>query len=266
MIPRSPKTKEYGQASLVTVMTIFLTYSSQLFAAQKNFVITSDVWCPFNCAMGNADQGFMIDVAREILGTQGYKVEYQTQSWSDSRTAVANGKKDAVVGASREEAIGLVLAEEPLGENKNCFYTGIDDPFIFQGVAGLVKRRIAVSAGYLYGSSIDRYVEDHRANFDLVQLGTGDQPLLQNIRKLKAKRLDTLIENQHVMDYSLRKYRISGIRLAGCEAPTPLYMAISPKRDDAGKISSLMARGIRRLRQSGRMREILLRYGLEDWK
>jgi polar amino acid transport system substrate-binding protein len=95
---------------------------------------------------------------------------------------------------------------------------------------------------------------------------TGEQPLLINIRKLESRRVDTVIENMQVMDYSLRKYRISGIRLAGCDAPTPIYMAISPKRDDAGKVASMLAIGIRKMRQSGKMRELLARYGLSDWK
>ena len=103
-------------------------------------------------------------------------------------------------------------------------------------------------------------------NFNLLQLATGERPLLLNVKKLRELRVDTVIENVHVMDYSLRKYRITGVRLAGCDASTPIYMAISPAREDAAKIASSMAQGIRKLRKTGRMREILAKYGLSDWK
>jgi polar amino acid transport system substrate-binding protein len=43
-------------------------------------------------------------------------------------------------------------------------------------------------------------------------------------------------------------------------------MAFSPKRADAGRLKDIMSRGIRELKKTGRMREILERYGLTDWK
>ena len=233
---------------------------------KKNLVIVADEWCPFNCAMESLDQGFMIDMAREILAAESYNVVYRTQAWTNALDNAAKGKVDAIVGASRDEAAGLIIVEEPLGENKNCFYTAVDDPFVYRGEMNLATRRLAVAAGYLYGQPLDEYIDKHRSNYNLLQLATGDHPLLQNIRKLKARRVDTVIENSHVMDYSLRKYRISDVRLAGCDAATPLFMAISPSRDDAGKLASVLAKGIRRMRQVGKMRELLARYGLSDWK
>lgn len=233
---------------------------------KKNLVIVADEWCPFNCARESLDQGFMIDMAREILAAESYTVEYRTQAWTNALDNAAKGKVDAIVGASRDEAAGLVIVEEPLGENKNCFYTAIDDPFVYRGVASLANRRLAVAAGYLYGQPLDSYIDKQRANYNLLQLATGDHPLLQNIRKLKARRVDTVIENSHVMDYSLRKYRISGIRLAGCDAATPLFMALSRNREDTGKLASVLAKGIRKMRRDGKMRELLARYGLNDWK
>lgn len=234
--------------------------------ADKEIVVVADEWCPFNCSDESLDQGFMIDMAREVLSAALYSVKYQTKPWTSAIMDVKGGAFDAIVGASREEAEGMVLVEEPLGENKNCFYTRLDDPFIYKPTVNLQSRRLAVAAGYLYGHPLDDYIAKQRVNFNLLQLASGERPLLINVRKLRDKRVDTLVENVHVMDYSLRKYRMTGVRLAGCDQPTPIYMAISPKRGDAAKIASTMAQGIRKLRKTGRMREILAKYGLSDWK
>lgn len=235
-------------------------------AAEKIVTLTADVWCPYNCDQSSRDQGFMVEAAREILKTQGYTLTYGNQTWSRALADVRAGQRDAIIGASQAEAEGLALVEEPLGENKNCFYTRIDDPYIYRPDSSMANRRIGVAAGYLYGEPIDQYVKKNRVNYNLVQIGTGDQPLLQNLRKLKARRVDTVIENMLVMDFSLRKYLFDGVRLAGCDEPKPLYMAFSPKRADAGRLKDIMSRGIRELKKTGRMREILARYGLTDWK
>ncbi|MEI6397916.1 MAG: transporter substrate-binding domain-containing protein [Pseudomonadota bacterium] len=236
------------------------------FAGNKTITVAADTWCPYNCDEQSREPGFMIDITREILAASGYTVNYKNQSWASAMTDVASGKIDAVVGAGESEARALVLAAEPLGENNTCYYTRSDDLFKFKVGVPLSTRRVGVISGYLYGDPLDQYISANRANYNLVQLVTGDKPLLQNIRKLKARRIDTLVENMVVMDFSTRKYKVDGIRLAGCEGPVPLYIAFSPKREDAGHLAELMNQGIRDMRKKGRINEIMARYGLKDWK
>ncbi len=259
----------YSLRSLTGLIVVTLSiFTTSLVAAPggKSLSIVADEWCPFNCSKDSLDQGFVIDMTKDILGAAGFDIDYATQSWTSALEDVKAGRKDAIVGASREEAQGLIMVEEPFGQNKNCFYTRLGDPFVYRSVDALFGRRIAIAAGYLYGEPIDSYIASNRTNFNRIQMATGEQPLLINIRKVESRRVDTLIENMQVMDYSLRKYRISGIRLAGCDEPTPIYMAISPKREDAGKVASMLALGIRKMRQTGKIRELLARYGLSDWK
>ncbi len=245
---------------------IVLLLAGTATAQAGKIVVAADAWCPYNCDEKSLYQGFMIEVTREILGAAGYSVQYVNQSWADSLADVTAGRRDAVVGASVEEARRLVLAAEPLGENKTCFYTRQDDPFQYRPDVLLKSRRMGLTYGYLYGDAIDRYVADHRQDSNLVQLVTGDKPLLRNIQKLKARRVDTIAENPMVMDFSVRKYQIDGLRLAGCDEPTTLHIAFAPGRADASRLADLMNQGIRSLRKSGRMHEILNRYGVKDWK
>ncbi len=236
-----------------------------LFAVNKTVVIAADAWCPYNCDEKSQEPGFMIDLAREILGAVGYKVTYHNQPWTDALSDVAAGKIDAVVGAGASEAKNLTLAGVPLGENQTCFYTRQDDLFQYQVGMSLSSRRVGVISGYVYEKSIDKYLLENRADYNLVQIATGDKPLLQNIRKLKARRIDTLIENMVVMDFSMAKYQVEGLRLAGCERPTSLYIAFSPKREDHGRLAEAMNVGVRTMRKNGRLATILARYGLTDW-
>lgn len=241
--------------------------SSRAFSSNENqIVIAADQWCPYNCDDQSRYQGFMIDMTREVLGAEGYRVIYVNQSWADALADVSSGRRDAVVGASVEEARGLRIAVEPLGSNQTCFYTRPDDPFQYRSGMSLQSRRLGLTYGYLYGDVIDSYVAEHRHDSSLVQLVTGRKPLRLNLEKLKERRVDTIIENIMVMNFSLRKYQWGELRRAGCDEPSTLHIAFSPARADAGRLAELMNQGIRALRKNGRMQDILSRYGVQDWK
>lgn len=255
-----------AQAFLITVTGLTaISLAPPIFAANKTVLISADAWCPYNCDDSSQEPGFMIDLAREILGQSGYTVVYRNQAWKTAMADVASGKIDAVVGAGAIEAKDLTLAGVPLGENQTCFYTRMDDLFQYKPGMSLVSRRVGVISGYLYEDSLDQYLLKNRADYNIVQVATGDKPLLQNIRKLKARRIDTLVENMVVMDFSIAKYRVDGIRLAGCEVPRPLFIAFSPKREDSHRLADAMNEGMRVLRKNGRLSTILARYGLTDW-
>lgn len=250
----------------LTVLVTGLMPAQASYCDSRKIVIVADEWCPYNCEAASRFQGFMIDTMREIFAKSGYQIEYKNLSWSEALISVASGKYDAVVGASVEEAQKLAIAVEPLGENKTCFYTRSDDPFKYRGFEQLRKRRLGVTYGYLYGAAIDDYVAMNRDNSELVQIVSGDKPLLRNLQRLNGRRVDTIVENNAVMNYSIQKYLISGIREAGCEQPTTLHIAFSPKRADSSDLVKLTNQGIKDLRKSGRLSDILSRYSIIDWK
>ncbi|MCX6119251.1 MAG: transporter substrate-binding domain-containing protein, partial [Proteobacteria bacterium] len=101
--------------------------------------------------------------------------------------------------------------------------------------------------------------------FSKVQVVTGDKALLQNVKKLQSGRIDALVENEMVMNFSLRKYHIAGLESIGCEPETPLFVAFSPKKDSSQKIVKLIDEGLAEMRKSGRFAKILERYGAKDW-
>jgi polar amino acid transport system substrate-binding protein len=235
-------------------------------AESRKIVIVADDWCPFNCGDSSRFQGFMIDAMREAFAKSNYQVEYKNLPWADAINSVANGKNDAIVGASLDEAKDLVAAIEPIGENKTCFYTRGDDPFRYNSYQDLLKRRLGVIHGYLYGTALDSYIVRNRHDSNVVQIVSGDKPLLKNIQRLSGRRVDTIVENMAVMNYSTQKFLITGIRLAGCDEPSTLHIAFSPKRPDSQKLADIASQEIKALRKSGRLQDILARYGLKDWK
>jgi len=232
----------------------------------KKILVVADPWCPYNCDQSSHDLGFMVDVAREVLSAHGYEVSYLNMPWLDAMRASRSGQADAVIGAGPSEAKDMVLAGEPLGQNKTCLYTRSDDPYQYRPGQSLKGRRLGVASGYLYGDGLDQYIDANRAEYNLVQFAGGTKPLLENYRKLVDRRIDTVVENFLVMEFSVRKYRLTGVKLAGCDEASTLHIAFSPKRADSGHLAELINQGVRDLRRSGRLKEILARYNTTDWK
>ena len=235
-------------------------------AAPIPLIISADPWCPYNCDDSSRERGFMVDIVSEILARHDYVVTYRNDPWPKALEDVASGKVDAVVGAGDSEAKDLITAPEPLGINKTCFFTLAAKDWSYSGVPKLASVRLGVISGYLYGGAVDQYVDENRIRFDKVQLVSGDRPLLQNVRKLQSGRIDVLAENEMVMSFSMRKFAILGIRSAGCDPEIPLYVAFSPKRSDAKRLSEYINVGVSELRRSGGLRKILDRYGVKDWR
>ncbi len=234
--------------------------------ATKTLTIAADTWCPYNCDPSSDDKGFMVEIVRDALAANDYQMNYQTMPWTDALMATISGQVDGVIGAAPSEAKGLILAGEPVGQNMTCLYTRADDPYRFQSGSSLRGRRIGAATGYLYGGVIDQYIDANRADYNLVQLTGGSKPLLENYRKLTDRRVDTLVENYLVMEFSIKKYRFKSVRVAGCDEPGFLHVAFSPRRPDAGRLAEFINGGIRDLRRSGSLQEILSRYKVSDWK
>ena len=247
------------------ILTLVLLAASSA-ATARTLVISADVWCPYNCEAISKDRGFMVDAAAEILEKQGYTIEYHTNAWTRAVQDVTEGRIDAVVGASAPEAKDLIIADEPLAMNKTCFFTRGDDKFTYKGVPSLDSIRIGVISGYQYGGEIDNYIRQNRANYQKVQFVSGDKPLLQNIHKLDGHRIDALVENDMVMEFSSRKFRVKGLRNGGCDKPGPLFIAFSPKIPDARRLAEFINAGLPEMRRSGRFGQILERYGVRDWR
>jgi polar amino acid transport system substrate-binding protein len=233
---------------------------------EKTITVVADAWCPYNCEPSSHDSGIMVDIMRQVFKEQGYDVSYRMMPWSEALESTRIGHADAVIGVSPEEAKSLILAAEPIGQNKTCLYTRADDPYLYRPGSSLQGRRLGVTLGYMYGGALDQFIEANRTQYELVQFVGGRKPLLNNYRKLTDRRIDTLVENFLVMEFNAKKYGFQDIRIAGCEEPSSLHVAFSPKRPDSGRLAEMVNDGLRSLRKGGRLKELLARYGTADWR
>jgi len=235
-------------------------------AAAESISLRADVWFPMNGEAGSNRPGYMIEVAEKVFGQAGYQLDYVNQPWVRAVRDVREGLADCVVGAYWIDTPDFVFGEEPLGMDIQAFFVRRDHPFRFHGQPqDLRGMRVGVIGGYAYGEEYDRLI---RLSGAVSEPMNDDNALEQNIRKMLAGRIDTTLESKFVMQAKLKDLGLQRqVIMAGqFGEPTPMYIACSPAKHTSTHYVTLLDQGIRAMRASGELREMLARYGLEDWQ
>jgi polar amino acid transport system substrate-binding protein len=95
-----------------------------------------------------------------------------------------------------------------------------------------------------------------------------DNALEQNFKKIMAGRVVTTLESVYVAEAKLKEMNLVGqIEQAGLMGePTPMYIACSPAKPSSKEYAKLLSEGVKKMRASGKLKAILDKYGVKDWK
>lgn len=246
---------------------LLLALCVSLPAAAATVTLRADVWYPMNGEPGSDKPGYMVEIAQAAFKTGGHSVDYATLPWERTLKMVREGQFDCAIGAYKEDAPDFVYPDEPLGMDQSFFWVKRDDAWRFQGHDSLKGRSLGLVGGYAYDEDFSKFLEANKATVN-VQTVNADNALEQNIKKLLAGRVQTLVESPAVMDAKLADMKLSGqaIPAGALTEPVPMYIACSPAKDSSKEYARLLSEGVRRLRASGELKAILEKYGLKDWR
>lgn len=238
-------------------------------AAQADEItLAADVWCPYNCAPGAERPGYMVEIAAQAFESAGHKLTYKTMPWARALADVEAGKLTGALGASPEEAAGLLYPKQPLAQSRNILVARAGDSFAWTSIKSLEPHALGTILDYSYGTTLDAYIKANIKNTNRIQVMGGDEPLKGNLRKLLAGRIALTIDDVNVMTYEIADQKLTdAVRLVDmADAPNPLYIGFSPKLPQAAAYAKLLDDTIVKLRASGGLEKILARYGLRDWE
>lgn len=230
--------------------------------------LRADEWCPYNCVPGSDRPGYMIEIAQEVFGRAGHQIDYQALNWMRSIAETRTGQYTAIVGAVPEEAPDFIYPSEPQGVSSGGFAIRKGTTFRYNGLSAFEGLTLGAIRGYDYYDDIKLYIEKHSSDRSRVQLTAGDDALEQNLWKLAAGRVDIVVDDQNVLKLAIQNLGLGDQLEIADDGITPeqAYIAFSPANDKASEYAALLAEGIVDLRASGRLAEILGRYGLADWR
>ncbi len=246
-----------------------LFFKTAAFANDINIVIAADDWCPLNCEVGTKTEGYVVDIAREIFKGQGYDIVYENHPWVDTLEKVAKGDIDAAIAATPVEAPTALFPKEEIGVSEYVYLLRVDDDWHFKDGYSLMNKKIGVMKGYDYsGSEFGHYVTYRQETKKNLVLLPEESSIDERLDMLANGEIDIFIEDRNVLLYALldlkrqRAFKIGGV--VGTTAP--LYLAFAPSGIEHKKWVEMFDKGMDELRKSGKLKEMLAKYGLQDWR
>ena len=249
---------------LMLVNILSITFGN---AGANKISLVADEWCPYNCAPSNANPGFMVEIAQYGLAKAGHTVNYKIVPWTRAINEVRQGKYHGIIGAGKEETPDFVFPAQEQGQAVHTFFVLKNNAWRYQDLASLAQIRLGVIQDYSYGNLQQNYILPHQHDRQKVQILSGDTALAQNIKKLQKGRIDALIESKAVFEYHLFSTSTPNeFILAGVAYRENVYVAFSPAQPQSAEYAQLLTESITELRSTGKLAEILKKYGVTDWK
>lgn len=241
--------------------------------SKEEITIAADEWCPYNCKPDSNELGYVVDIVKEVFAKHNIDVKYQIVNWNRALSETKKGTYNAAIAASYDEGKGLLFPEETIGMASYGFFGKKGVKWKYKNINSLNGKALGASDGYSYYEQLNDYIKKNKADNSKIQLVSGDNALGMNLKKLLAGRIDLFVDQAAVVNYTIRKLdyqdKIALISMAKYPADPAIdnfYLAFSPNNPNSDKYIKIFDSGIKKLRSSGRLNEILKRYNLTDWK
>ena len=251
------------QISRFSVTSVVLSAFTLVQGATADVInLRADQWCPFNCDPDSERPGYMVEIAQEALALYGHEVSYKTMSWSRSLDLVRSGGIDGVIGTDQSESPTLVFGTS-IAQYQEAAAFRVGETRPIESEVSLEGLRLGGIQDYDYSEFLLEYIENNSSDPTRIQLLTGDNALERNLRKLQANRIDLLLEERSVLAYSVSRMQLEAqLELSFVGDMSELYIAFSPALETSTTYAQQLSEGYQRLQESGRVAEILAKYGL----
>lgn len=246
----------------VFLLSLSLFISCFTHAQSKTIRIAAIDWCPQIC-VGKQEQGYVVDIVKEVYKDSGYKLEIEFLPWSRAIKYVLSGKADALLSPAKAEAPELLYPNNPVGAQTMCFYTEKSSNWTYQGRDSLAGLQIGIAIDTSI-EELNDYVATHPEQFQFQPYH--ERFILQNAGKLTKRRMDTFLFTQHSTQYELQNAgQWENYREAGCVSRASIYMAFSPagcKQRRIGEMVSMFEQRMTALEKTGFIKSTMEKYGL----
>lgn len=170
----------------------------------RPLVFASDEWCPYVC-FESTREGYLVDLARALFEAPARPVEIRRMSWLRAIREAEAGRIDGVLGAGSGESEVLLYPARAAAGDPVAFAVRSDDPWTFAGPHDLADRRVGLAQGYRFGPALDVALAPGGAPSPDVEPLATDRPTWNNLQKLVEGRIDTVLDNGHVLRLEIER-------------------------------------------------------------
>ena len=237
---------------------------------KEQVVLRADLWCPYTCDPKSDKPGYLIEIARAAFAAHDLEVDYQLMPWKRVLVSLRAGEIDGAAGAGQHEIPDTIAPAHSLGADITVLAVRADSPFVYRGPASLEQLRIGVVTDYSFddGGEIDAFVHRHiKAKDGKVEEVFGTDAQMQNMMKLLNGRIDAIMDDQQVLRFNMKRLRaLQPLKFIVVDARLDASIVFSSSNPHAQAYADMLSDGVEALRRSGRLKQIMDRYGLTDWE
>ena len=244
---------------LLLVLLVLFSSSSFSSSAVK---IATDPWCPYVCVSEKGSSGILVEIVEQSFAENGYLVDFIWLNWARAIAEARKGRIQGIIGAFKTDSPDYIFGKEHLLESEMCFFTSQGDNWAFQNMDSLSSRVTVVVKSYSYGSELDSYVaQNENSGSRNVTSVYGMESITKRLKLLEKRKIDTLVEDKLVMAKINQNLKPEAkLRQAGCLPPEKVYLAFSPNSNLSPRLSRAFDKGVKSLKRSGRLKQIINEY------
>jgi polar amino acid transport system substrate-binding protein len=216
--------------------------------------ISAGEWPPYLSAR-LVHQGPIAHLIRDLLGEEGYQVEFSFLPWPRAYAEAAAGKYDAsAVWMHKQDREQDFLFSEPLLDEQFVFFHLKSQPFDWQRFEDLDGMTLGGGLEYSYGAGFDAYLDSGRVRLERV---SSDR---QNFEKLLKERVVLYPQELNVGYAALRSEFSVEDAARITHHPQPLLVNLSylllPRRlEQSDTLRQRFNVRLQQFRQSGRYQQ-----------
>lgn len=216
--------------------------------------ISAGEWPPYLSAR-LIHQGPIAHLIRDLLGEEGYQVEFSFLPWPRAYAEAAAGKYDAsAVWMHKQDREQDFLFSEPLLDEQFVFFHLKSQPFDWQRFEDLDGMTLGGGLEYSYGAGFDAYLDSGRVRLERV---SSDR---QNFEKLLKERVVLYPQELNVGYAALRSEFSVEDAARITHHPQPLLVNLSylllPRRlEQSDTLRQRFNVRLQQFRQSGRYQQ-----------
>ena len=216
--------------------------------------------------LGGQPMGAGTQVAMETVARMGYEPVIDTLPTKRAQQMTFEGTYFALFPVTRSEARErYCIFSEPVSYFADVFFKRKSDDIVWERLDDLGDYVIGATDGYNYAPVFMDAIRDGRLKVDFVVSGS---PELQHLRKLVKGRIDLAICELSVCSHLLRKHEPEFDSLDFVSKSIgPLrsfHVCFSRQWPDVESIAARFDQAMSRMREEGRIDEILEHYGVID--
>ena len=237
-------------------------------ANAEKLTLATDHWCPFVCE-STSKPGYVAEITKRIFELENYQVNVFKIPFKRALIATQNKDFDAVLLVSKADAekYNFIRNQQHIAWAGVAFFVKNSSRWKFTSRTSLETIRLGLVNGYSYGEELD-YIFKIKHAQKMISWAHGANPIEQNLSKLIKNRVDVILDNREVIEYTAKKMGIRGsIKFAGSDdLYDPLYVGFSNKNANGATLAAIYDKGLSVLRGNGELEKILKAYGLKDWE